>query len=379
MKVKSYGIELVGQDSQLIIKIPLNQEQLSLYADHMKTQGDLEDLLEIKEKITLEEDTELNQDLEQVEAPTTIGQYVELGDGTGKLDGEEMLKAPSVLDKEKDKEIENEDIAGNGYLPNTFFAKFKGGLLKDKKGGVLGEQELFDKLDHLVSTFELPELETYYNRSGQDQALTKYQASLNYLVALASGLGEGKALSHAFAARYSLLPKRIHSEGQLWFPELEKESSKLKIFEKLHKLFFEDIKDNKGKLIHPPYFRRNAEKVGNELHVSYWVIPGNAKIGDNRKELDKKYTPFLEDVSKLITYINDNPNDDTLAEDKRANMVEAVDLFGQWVLPSHFKLKDYPDSMNPHTVESGIEFLKAYGGSYVAIADVIKKICYDHK
>ncbi|MFA5175918.1 MAG: hypothetical protein WC413_01495 [Candidatus Nanoarchaeia archaeon] len=378
MKINKYSLEKDGNESQLVIYIPLSKEQLPMFAKHFGEQGDLEDLLKIEEVITPIEEIELEQELEEVETP---GHYVELGDGTGKLPGEEMLTSPGKLDSEKDKEIEDEDVPGIGYRPNTIFADFKAGLLKDKKGGVLGEEELFNKLEHLANTFELPSVDMYYNRSGQDQALTKYQASLNYLVALASGLGEGKALSHAFAARYSLLPKRIKTkEGQLYFPHLEKEQSNLKIFGKLHKLFFQGIKDINDKVIIPVHFLRSSVKNNDKQEVVYYAAPWGSKSGkDSRIELDKRYTPFLEDLNKLLPYINDNPNDDQLSEDKRANLIEAGSIVAAWMLPSHFMLEGYPDSRAPHTVESGIELLNTYGGSYKEIAKIIKRVCYDHR
>ena len=97
-----------------------------------------------------------------------------------------------------------------------------------------------------------------------------------------------------------------------------------------------------------------------------------------KEELPDNYSAFLGSLKELLHYINDDPNDDELKGDRRANLVEACDLFSLFVLPSHLIIEGYSDSKDPHTVEQGLNFLKSYGGSYSRVGDLIKKVCYNH-
>jgi len=274
----------------------------------------------------------------------------------GKLRGAELLAA------ESDEKIQEEDIAGIGYLPNTTYDKF---LEKYST-------KIFDLINSKALALDLPLVHGYYKEI--DSNLVRYQAVLNYLVARTFKLDHERALLHAFAAKYSLLPKRIcDKNGKLYFPELADEQSNLKIFEKLHTLFFKDITDEKTqKVLHPAQFMKKKE--GGKL-----IYTALQSDGRRVKLEEDKNIKFLDDLSTLLQYINDDPDDNDLVLDQYANMVEATIMFGNYVLPSHFQLKGDPTSKTAHTVSDGLIFLKKYGGSYTQVADAIKKVCYDHQ
>jgi len=319
---------------------------------------EIPDVIEVNGKLyTLQEliEPETEEYPERQDTLKTLNDFMSID---GQMPGDELMAST-----ESNKDIENEDVAGMGFLPNTKFANFKTNK----------EETFLETLEEISLNLDIPPVESYYNKQGQELDLTKYQAMLNYLVAQEKGLPNSQCLVNAVAARLSLLPKRIRDKnGKLYFPELEHEQRKLYIFSKLNDLFFNGAHYKDGRIIAPPMYTKGRSKKNPNETTYFSVMDGK------ETELIQKYASFLYHLSNLVGYINDDPNDNELDKDKQANLVEAVDVFSLWVLPSHFILKNHPESKDPHTVLSGIDLLKKFGGSYADVAGTIKKICYDH-